>query len=390
MSERDEEYYERGAVVVLDELVRRAVTQRASDIHLEPRRDRLQVRFRIDGALAEEPSIPGDLGPAVVSRIKVLANMDIAERRMPQDGQITVDVQGLPMGLRVSTFPALAGEKLVLRLLLTQNQFGFEALGLDAAMQARVRELVTRPQGFFVTCGPTGSGKTSSLYAFLRLVDTRDTNIVTLEDPVEVELPHITQGQTHAKIGFTFAAGLRAILRQDPDVIMVGEIRDSETAGIALQAALTGHMVMTTLHTADSVEAILRLADLGVEPWVIGNSLTAVLAQRLVRSPCPKCMDTAKIEVDVKDGDDMLLPRGSTIARPRGCAACLRTGYRGRSAIFELLAVDDDLREIIKSKGGVKQYREYFRRKKLQSLRRAGMEKVRQGITTVDEVLRQT
>jgi general secretion pathway protein E/type IV pilus assembly protein PilB len=390
MAEHDDAYFERGAVVILDELIRRALNARASDIHLEPKRDRMQVRMRIDGALLEEPSIPPDISPAVVNRIKVLARMDIAERRLPQDGQLTVDMGGRVVSLRASTFPGLVSEKVVLRLLIGSNLFAFERLGLDQATQAMVHEVVQRPQGFFVTCGPTGSGKTSTLYACLNLIDTRGVNVVTLEDPVEVELPNITQGQTHVKAGFTFATGLRAVLRQDPDVIMVGEIRDSETAGIALQAALTGHMVLTTLHTSDTVETVVRLIDLGVEPWIVANALTAILAQRLVRVPCAHCQERAKLEVDLWDGDELLLPAGSPIVRPRGCAKCFKTGYRGRTGIFEVLMVDDDVRELIKTKASARAYRELFAKRKIKSLRRIGYERVSAGSTTVDEVLRVT
>ncbi|MBL8612631.1 MAG: type II/IV secretion system protein [Myxococcales bacterium] len=390
MAERDDAYFERGAVVILDELIRRAVAARASDIHLEPKRDRMQVRMRVDGALVEEPSVPPDIAPAVVSRIKVLARMDIAERRLPQDGQLTVELSGKLVSLRASTFPNLVGEKVVLRLLVGHAVLSFDKLGLDAATQATVEEIARRPQGFFVTCGPTGSGKTSTLYACLNLIDTQRVNVVTLEDPVEVEVPNITQGQTHVKAGFTFAAGLRAILRQDPDVIMVGEIRDSETAGIALQAALTGHMVFTTLHTSDTVETVVRLIDLGVEPWIVANALTCVLAQRLVRLPCSACQDGAKLEIDLWDGDELLLPAGSRIMRPRGCAKCFKTGYRGRTGIFEVLVIDDDVRELVKSKAGVREYRELFAKRKIKSLRRIGYERVLKGATTVDEVLRVT
>ena len=387
---RDDDYFERGAIVILDELVRRGVKARASDIHLEPKRDRLQVRFRVDGALVEEPAIPLDISRAVISRIKVLARMDIAERRMPQDGQLTIDVHGRQVSLRASTFPGTVGEKVVLRLLLGQTLLTFDKLGMDAETQATFREAVSRPQGFVVTCGPTGSGKTSTLYACLSIVDAHMNNVVTLEDPVEVEVPHITQGQTHVKAGFTFAMGLRAILRQDPDIIMVGEIRDSETAGIALQAALTGHLVLTTLHTSDTVETVVRLVDLGVEAWIVANALTAVIAQRLVRVVCQSCQEKAVLEADLWDNDELLLPANSPIVRPRGCAACHRTGYRGRTGLFEVLSIDDDLRELIKVKASVREYRDLMRSRNIRSLRKVGFQRVQQGVTTVDELLRVT
>ncbi|MDB4947152.1 MAG: Type fimbrial assembly, ATPase PilB [Labilithrix sp.] len=384
------EHLEQGAVIVLDEVVRRATRAHASDIHLEPKRDRMNVRFRVDGEMIEEQGIPLDIAPEVISRIKVLARMDIAERRLPQDGQLTLKLEGKTLHLRASSFPASLGEKVVLRILSGQALIPFESLGLDPHGQATVRELVARPQGFLVTSGPTGAGKTSTLYSFMRLVDTRHTNVMTLEDPIEVELPEVTQGQTNLKAGFTFATGLRAILRQDPDVIMVGEIRDSETAGIALQAALTGHLVLTTVHTSDAVETAVRLVDLGVEPWIVANALTGILAQRLVRLVCRKCQQLAPLEQDVTDDGEVVLPRGLRVARPTGCDACLGTGYKGRTGIFEVLMVDDEIRELIKHKASPREYRVHLQKKGVSTLRRIGLAKVKEGLTTVDEVLRVT
>lgn len=379
------------AVAILDDLVRRAVRMGASDIHLEPKRDRHHVRFRIDGSMTEQGIIVNEIAPQVVSRVKVLARMDISERRLPQDGQFTLD-PGLPtrIHLRASTFPSSLGEKVVMRILLGQSLIAFEKLGMDASTQARVRDIVARPQGFIVACGPTGSGKTSTLYAFMTLLDTATINVVTLEDPIEVELVTITQGQTNPRAGFTFAAGLRAILRQDPDVILVGEMRDAETAGIALQAALTGHFVMSTLHTSDTVETIVRLVDLGIEPWIIANALSAVLAQRLVRLVCQHCKEKAKLETEVWDNDELLLVPGADIVQPRGCHHCHGTGYRGRTGIFEVLELDDELRDMIKAKASAVEYRNVMRRRKIPSLRRIGVEKVVRGETTLGEVLRVT
>jgi general secretion pathway protein E len=326
----------------------------------------------------------------VISRIKVLARMDIAERRMPQDGQLTLSPEGNTVHLRASSFPASLGEKIVLRILSGQALIPFEKLGLDARTQAVVRELVDRPQGFLVTSGPTGAGKTSTLYSFMRLIDTRRSNVMTLEDPIEVELPQITQGQTNLKAGFTFATGLRAILRQDPDVIMVGEIRDSETAGIALQAALTGHLVLSTVHTSDAVETAVRLVDLGVEPWIVANALTGILAQRLVRLVCQNCQELVPLESDLVDDDEIVLAKGTTVIKPKGCSECLRTGYKGRTGIFEVLRVDDDMRELIKHKASPREYRLLLKSRGTSTLRRIGLMKVRDGLTTVDEVLRVT
>ena len=382
---------EQDVVVLLDEIVRRATIKGASDIHLEPKRDRMVVRFRIDGAMAEDGSLGADVAAQVVSRVKVLARMDIAERRLPQDGQLTVETApGARIHLRASSFPCVFGEKIVLRILLGQELIGFEQLGLHPDVASRVREIVRRPQGFVVTCGPTGSGKTSTLYSFMQLLDTTRVNVMTLEDPVEVDIGAINQGQTHTRAGFTFASGLRAILRQDPDVILVGEIRDAETASIALQAALTGHLVLTTLHTASTMETIVRLVDLGIEPWVVANALSAVIAQRLVRVACSMCRETVKLEADLWDGDEVLLPAGSPIVRPRGCSACFKTGYKGRVGLFEVLVVDDELRDLVKAKAGQREYRTWLGARHVPTLRRVGFEKVREGITTVDEVMRVT
>jgi general secretion pathway protein E/type IV pilus assembly protein PilB len=385
------EPYDGDAVKILDDVIRLAVNQGASDIHLEPKVDRLQVRFRVDGALVEHRSIALDIAKEVTSRVKVLARMDISERRLPQDGQLSLEL-GLParISLRASTFPTSQGEKVVLRVLAAQSVIAFDRLGMDARVQDRVRAMVNGPQGFIVTCGPTGSGKTSTLYSMLQHLDTTEVNVVTLEDPIEIDLDAITQGQTNVRAGFTFAAGLRSILRQDPDVILVGEMRDAETAGIALQAALTGHLVMSTLHTSDTVETVVRLVDLGIEPWIIANALSGVLAQRLVRVVCPSCKATATLEHDFWDEDEVLLPAGSEVVRPKGCAACFKTGYRGRIGIFEFLEIDDELRELIKSKASSRAYREILKQRKIPSLRRAGFEKVLQGVTTVDDVVRMT
>jgi general secretion pathway protein E/type IV pilus assembly protein PilB len=378
------------AVVLVNELVRLAVSQRASDIHLEPKHDKLQVRLRVDGTLIDVQPVALAVAPNVISRVKVLAKMDIAERRLPQDGQIALDFDSKRVHLRASTFPASQGEKVVLRILSSQQLIDFDQLGLEETARRTLRDVVARPQGFVVTSGPTGAGKTSTLYALLQLIDPRDVNVVTLEDPIEVELYGVTQGQVSVRAGFTFATGLRAILRQDPDVILVGEIRDAETAGIAMQAALTGHLVLSTLHTSDTVETIVRLVDLGVEPWIVANALSAVLAQRLVRMVCPHCKASSKLERDVWDGDELLLTAGSTVVRPKGCDRCMRSGYRGRTGLFEVVELDDDIRDLVKAKAPARAYREVYARRKISSLRRAGIQKVQEGTTTVDEVLRVT
>jgi len=378
------------AVVLVTELIRLAVGQRASDIHLEPKHDKLQVRLRIDGTLVDVQPVALAIAPNVISRVKVLAKMDIAERRLPQDGQIALEFEGKRVHLRASTFPASQGEKVVLRILSSQQIITFDQLGLEDSAKKTLRDVLGRPQGFVVTSGPTGAGKTSTLYALMQLIDPRALNVVTLEDPIEVELYGVTQGQVNVRAGFTFASGLRAILRQDPDVILVGEMRDSETAGIAMQAALTGHLVLSTLHTSDTVETIVRLVDLGVEPWIVANALSAVLAQRLVRVICPHCKGPAKLKRDLWDGDELILPAGANVVRPKGCEKCMRTGYRGRTGIFEVVELDDDVRELVKAKAPAREYREVYARRKIPSLRRAGIQKIQEGVTTVDEVLRVT
>jgi len=381
--------FEGDAVRILDELVLRAVAAGASDIHIEPKRERIQVRFRVDGAMAEQSSIDTETGLQVVSRIKVLSRIDISERRMPQDGQFSLEWPERPkVHMRSATFPCSQGEKIVLRILRGQHRIEFSDLGMGPMTQKRVKELVTQPQGFIVTSGPTGSGKTSTLYSLMSLIDTKKTNVVTLEDPIEVEIASLTQGQIHPRAGFTFAVGLRAILRQDPNVILVGEIRDAETAGIALQAALTGHLVMSTLHTSDVVETIVRLVDLGVEPWIIANALSVSIAQRLVRIVCNECKGAAKLEADFWDGDELLLPSGSEIVRPKGCAQCHQTGYRGRTGIFQMLEMDDEIRELIKTKATAGAYREILKVRSIPSLRRVGFARVMAGVTTIDEVAR--
>lgn len=380
------------AVQVLDHLVRRAASAGASDIHIEPKREALRVRFRIDGVMVSQGQLPIDLAPSLTSRIKVLARMDMTERRLPQDGQFSLDLGGGPLvHLRASTFPAIHGETLVLRVLLGHQLIAVEKIGMNPADLARAKRLAARPSGLFIVCGPTGSGKTSTLYSLLKVMNTAELSVVTLEDPIEVEFGEITQGQTNVRQGFTFAAGLRSILRQDPDVILVGEMRDAETAQICLQASLTGHLVLSTLHTSDAVETVTRLIDLGVEPWIVANSLLAVLAQRLVRVLCEACAEKHELVQDLVDEDGKsLLPKGTLLRRAKGCARCHQTGYRGRTGIFELLEVDDDLRELIKNRAAKRDYREKIRAAGLVPLRETAVLKAMAGITSLDEVLRVT
>jgi general secretion pathway protein E/type IV pilus assembly protein PilB len=380
------------AVSILDHLIRRAVSMGASDIHVEPKRDGIRVRYRVDGVMAAQGSLPITLAAPLVSRVKVLARMDMTERRLPQDGQLTLDLPGQPaVHLRASTFPTIHGETLVLRVLLGQKIIPLEKLGLADRDLPRLQRLTDRPSGLVLVCGPTGSGKTSTLYALLKEMNTAELSVVTLEDPIEVELPEITQGQTNARQGFTFAAGLRAILRQDPDVILVGEMRDPETAQIALQASLTGHLVLSTLHTSDVVETVSRLIDLGAESWIVANALLAVVAQRLVRSLCVECAEPYTLEEDVADEEGLVLvEEGTELKRAKGCPTCHQTGYRGRLGIFEVLELDDATRDLIKARAGKRELQEAVRNGGLVPLREAGLEKVKAGLTSLDEVLRVT
>ncbi|WP_437642186.1 GspE/PulE family protein [Sorangium sp. So ce854] len=380
------------AVKVLDHLVRRAVSMGASDIHVEPKRDGIRVRYRVDGVMVAQGQIPLEIAPSLTSRVKVLARMDMTERRLPQDGQFSLELHGHPLiHLRASTFPAIHGETLVLRVLLSHQLIPIEKLGLVEGDLARLERLVDRPSGLIVVCGPTGSGKTSTLYSLLKVMKTSELSIVTLEDPIEVEFGDITQGQTNPRQGFTFATGLRAILRQDPDVIMVGEMRDPETAQIALQASLTGHLVLSTLHTSDAVDTVARLVDLGAESWIVANALLAVVAQRLVRKLCAECAETYELESDVTGEEDrVLVEKGTELKRSVGCQTCHLTGYRGRIGLFEMLELDDDLRDLVKARAGKRAYRDAARKVGLVPLREAGLAKVKEGVTSLDEVLRVT
>lgn len=380
------------AVATLDSLVRRALAYRASDIHLEPKRDGVRVRYRIDGVMMDQPIVDGSIAGSLANRIKVLARMDMTERRIPQDGQFSLDFgSGTLTHLRASTFPGIFGETIVLRLLLGHQILDIQALGLAAADIERARRILGRTSGLVICCGPTGSGKTSTLYSFLRVIDTQSRSVVTLEDPIEVEMPEITQGQTNQRTGFTFASGLRAILRQDPDVILVGEMRDPETAQIAAQASLTGHLVLSTLHTSSATETIVRLVDLGIEPWIVANSLLAVLGQRLVRNLCEHCAMDYDLPDDVRDDDgEVLIPKGTVLRQSSGCDACHDSGYRGRIGIFEFLPIDDAMRDLIKARASKREYRQAAERLGVTSLRKAGCARAKEGVTSLEEVLRVT
>jgi len=372
-------------------LIREAHDSRASDIHMESSREGLRARFRIDGVLTEIPSPPKALQAAVVSRVKLLADLDIAERRAPQDGRIRVRLEERELDLRVSTVPTLYGESVVLRLLDRGGRpVALEELGMSPDVHRRFQELAQRPHGIILATGPTGSGKTTTLYAGLGLRQRSAEKIITVEDPVEYHLDGVTQVPVNVKAGMTFASALRSLLRQDPDILMVGEMRDAETAAIAVQAAMTGHLVFSTLHTNDAVSAVTRLADLRVEPYMIAATLEGILAQRLVRKICPECRTRYK-----PDPQAVALlaeqPVGKmTLERGKGCPACRDTGYRGRTGLFELLVVTDDIEHSIARLAPVSELRDLARSAGMITLRQDGWAKVQAGITTVEEVLRVT
>jgi type II secretory ATPase GspE/PulE/Tfp pilus assembly ATPase PilB-like protein len=361
----------------------------ASDIHLEATRDGLSVRFRLDGVLNAAPEPPTELHHAVVSRIKLLAELDIAERRRPQDGRVRVRLESRELDLRVSTVPTMHGESVVLRLLDRGGRpVSLDDLGMAPHTLAATERLARKPHGMFLVTGPTGSGKTTTLYAALAQRESSREKIVTAEDPIEYQLSGVTQVPVHRQVGVTFAAALRSILRQDPDVVMIGEMRDQETAEIAVQAAMTGHLVFSTLHTNDALSAVPRLLDLGIPDYLIAATVEGILAQRLVRRVCDACRTTYRCSAEQiallsgQPSKPMLLQRGA------GCATCRGTGFRGRVGIFELLLVTDELRDAIGRRPSRTQLQEVARESGLLSLRMDGWAKAEIGMTTVDEVLR--
>ena len=371
-------------------IISTALKERASDIHLLPFEATLQLRYRVDGLLQEKPPPPKQLHAALVSRIKIMADMNIAERFMPQDGHIQINHRGVRVDIRVGTMPTIYGESLVLRLLEKSTKLLTAVeLGLDAERSALLSRLVEKPHGLFLTTGPTGSGKTTTLYAILQGIYTPELKILTIEDPVEYELPGVAQIPVRPSRNFTFATGLRSILRQDPDVVMVGEIRDSETAEIAIRAALTGHQVFSTLHTNDSTGAVTRLIDMGVEPFLISSSLEGVLAQRLVRRICPHCRQESSVGAILRDKLEALGARRleGVYYVGKGCDECRGTGYRGRIGIFELLAINPELRELILQKCSNAELKNTAQ-KSMTTMHQDALKKAVDGITSLEEILR--
>ncbi|MEE2829772.1 MAG: GspE/PulE family protein [Myxococcota bacterium] len=380
---------------LIDHLIVEALTVKASDIHLEPKARHLRVRFRLDGILTDRPSIPNGYKLAVLSRCKIMGAMDIAERRSPQDGAFSMKFKGRRVDFRVSSFPTKYGEVVVIRILDRSGlKLELETLGFPQDLATSIRETVSKPNGILLVTGPTGSGKTSTLYALLKEMDSATKKIITLEDPIEYDLPDICQGQTHTRAGFTFSTGLRSILRQDPDAIMVGEIRDVETAQIAIQASLTGHMVMSTLHTNSASAAISRLLDMGLEPFLMATSLSGLLAQRLVRRLCGNCKEPYEMEQAESESLALEFPSGNptpTLFRAKGCMYCNSLGYRGRQGIFEYIEVDHNVQSmIIRRVSGKDLERELLETKQFRTLRNSGLELVEEGVTTLEEVLRVT
>jgi general secretion pathway protein E len=372
---------------LINTLLAQALRENASDVHFEMFETRATVRFRIDGQLRDVIEPKRGLHAAMVSRVKVMAGLDIAEKRLPQDGRIALRIAGRPVDVRVSTLPAGHGERVVLRLLdKSAGRLDLGKLGMRPDTFERLQHLLRQPHGILLVTGPTGSGKTTTLYAALSGMDSHTTNIMTVEDPIEYDLDGVGQTQINTRIDMSFARALRAILRQDPDVIMIGEIRDRETAQIAVQASLTGHLVLATLHTNDASSAITRLVDMGIEPFLLASSTIGVLAQRLARRLCPDCRQAYK--PDAYEKDLLGLSRSRKLYRAVGCTECGQTGYRGRTGLYELLVVDDTIRSLVHRGGNEQDIREQALKNGMVLLRNDGVARVLEGETTLDEVLR--
>jgi type IV pilus assembly protein PilB len=381
----EEQASEAPVVRWVNQLIIRAIRDRASDIHIEPTREGLTVRFRIDGILHPVVAPQKALQLAVVSRIKIMSRMNIAEKRVPQDGRYGAIIDGREVDFRVSTFPTTYGETVVMRILDRIRLMSMDQLGFSPLILKRMRDMIAKPHGVLLVTGPTGSGKTTTLYAILNEMRGGELNIITIEDPVEYDLDRISQSQVNLRAGYTYLSGLRSILRQDPDVIMIGEIRDAETAGVAIRAALTGQLVFSTIHTNDAPGTVTRLIDMGVEPFLVASAIEGIVAQRLVRIVCPKC----KYSYD--PGQKILelleLPAGTKLAKGRGCERCRNTGYTGRIGIFECLKMDDRIRELVVTRPPSSSVRMLAREAGMSTLWEDGVEKIRAGITTAEEVM---
>ncbi|MCD6228544.1 MAG: Flp pilus assembly complex ATPase component TadA [Candidatus Omnitrophica bacterium] len=380
-------------VKLVNMLIVEAVQSNASDIHIEPEEKFVGVRYRVDGILRRRTFLPKDLQPAVISRLKIMSGLDIAEKRIPQDGRIIMKVANKDIDFRVSTCPTVHGENIVLRILDKSSvNIGLEKLGFPSRELELFKELIFQPYGIILVTGPTGSGKTTTLYSALQKINREEVNIMTVEDPVEYQFPRIRQVQVNVKAGLTFASALRSFLRQDPDVIMVGEIRDLETAEIAVQAALTGHLVLSTLHTNDSPSAFTRLIDMGVEPFLVSSSILGVLAQRLIRKVCSKCKEEyTPSSALIKDlGLEGKVSESIKFVKGRGCKLCNSSGYKGRIGIFELLKVTPKIQELVLSRASADDIGKVAHQEGMRSLREAAIDKLLEGVTTPEEVMRVT
>jgi type IV pilus assembly protein PilB len=370
-----------------------AIRDKASDIHFEPFENEFKMRYRIDGVLYEMVPPPKQLGPAITSRVKVMANLDIAERRLPQDGRIELTLAGRPVDLRIAVLPTMHGESVVMRILDRSNvELSLERLGLRPDDLTVIRHQINKPNGIVIVTGPTGSGKTTTLYAALAELNAIDTKILTAEDPVEYDIDGLCQCQVNVETETTFAKLLRSFLRQDPDIILVGEIRDLETAQIAVQASLTGHLVLSTLHTNDAPSSVVRLMDLGLEAFLLTATLEGVIAQRLARTICSKCKEA--YEPKLEELMELALTpekvRGRKFFRGKGCENCHNSGYKGRMALFELMSVDDEMRDLIMKAASTTVLRDHARKRGMRSLRESGLMAIYEGQTTIDEVVRET
>ncbi|WP_342547734.1 ATPase, T2SS/T4P/T4SS family [Paenibacillus sp. FSL P2-0089] len=378
-------------VRLVNQMIQQAVSLRASDIHVDPGENNLSIRYRIDGTLRTERIIPKQMQGFITARLKIMARLNIAERRLPQDGRIKMQFDYKMVDIRVSSLPTMHGEKIVLRLLdLSTGVKSVDTLGFSDLNADAFRDMISKPYGILLITGPTGSGKSTTLYSALSQLNTENANIITIEDPVEYQLEGVNQVHVNPAIGLTFAAGLRSILRQDPNIVMVGEIRDTETAEIAVRASLTGHLVLSTLHTNDAISTISRLRDMGVEPYLIASSLLGVVAQRLVRKICPDCKEEQK----PTEQESIMLRRyglpAEVIYRGRGCGNCNNTGYRGRIAIHEVLTINDHLRQLITDSASIEELRAAGKEQGMIQLVEDGFIKVAKGITTLQEVMRET
>jgi general secretion pathway protein E len=377
----------------VNSLITQAYKQRASDIHIEPFERELIARYRIDGILYEVLRPPHRAQASIISRIKIMANLNIAEKRLPQDGRFRVRIAGKDVDVRVSTLPTAFGERVVMRLLdKASNVLTLEEIGMDPTMLRLINNMITKSHGIFLVTGPTGSGKTTTLYASLTRLNSREKNIITVEDPIEYQLPGVGQIQVNPKIDLTFAAGLRSILRQDPDIIMVGEIRDGETAEIAVQSALTGHMVFSTLHTNDAASALTRLVEMGIEPFLAASSIVGIMAQRLVRQICPHCKESYRPTPEMlrEMGLAGSVPEGVEFYRGAGCSQCMDIGYRGRTGIYELMTVDEQVRDLLLQNKDSASIKSAAVKKGMKTLRDAGLALALAGETSIEEILRVT